>query len=72
MQTVKDLSVEDLRKLIGDVLEEKLRELLGDPDAGLLLRPEIRERLLRTLNQPQDSRQTIPAGEVARRLGVDW
>lgn len=70
MPTLKDLSVEDFRALIGDVVEEKLRELLGDPDEGLELRPEVRERLLNRLNQsPQE---TIPVSEVARRLGLEW
>jgi len=39
MQTVKDLSVEELRTLIAEVVEEKFREILTDPDAGLALRP---------------------------------
>ncbi len=71
MPTVKDLSIEELRALIADVVEEKLRELVGDPDAGLQLRPEIQERLLRTLNLPRESRRTIQPSEVARQLGVD-
>ena len=72
MQTVKDLSVEELRALIADVVEETLRDLVGDPDAGLELRPEVRERLLKTLNQPGESRRAVPASEVARQLGADW
>ena len=40
MQTVKDLSVEELRAVIGEVVEEKLREIFSDPDAGFALRPE--------------------------------
>jgi hypothetical protein len=70
--TVKDLSIEELRALIADVVEEMLRDLVGDPDAGLELRPEVRERLLRTLNQPRESRRTVPASEVARQIGADW
>lgn len=72
MQTVKDLSIEELRALIAEVVEETLRDLVGDLDAGLELRLEVRERLLKTLNQPRESRRTIPASEVARELGVDW
>ena len=72
MQTVKDLSIEELRALIAEVVEETLRDLVGDPDAGLELHPEVRERLLRTLNQPRESRRTVPASEVARQIGVDW
>jgi hypothetical protein len=72
VETVKDLSVEELRALIVEIVEETLRELVGDPDAGLELRPEVRERLLRTLNQPRDTRRTISASEAAHQMGVDW
>jgi hypothetical protein len=72
MSTVKELSIEELKALIGEVVEEKLREMLGDPDEGLALRPEIQERLVKSLNQPKESRQPVPANEVARRLGLDW
>jgi len=72
MQTVKDLSVEELRAVIGEVVEEKLREILSDPDAGLTLRPEIRERLRRDLQEPQEEGQNIPAAELAHRRGLDW
>jgi hypothetical protein len=72
MPTVRELSVEELKALIGEVVEEKLREMLGDPDEGLALRPDIQERLLKSLNQPKESRQTVSAPAVARRLGLDW
>jgi hypothetical protein len=72
MQTVKDLSVDELRAVIGEVVEEKLREVLDDPDAGLALRPEIRERLRTDLQEPQEEGQNIPAAELARRRGLDW
>jgi len=72
MQTVKDLSVEELRAVIGEVVEEKLREVFSDPDAGLALRPEIRERLRTDLEEPQEQGQNIPAAELARRRGLDW
>ena len=72
MQTVKDLSIEELKALIGEVVEEKLREILVDPDAGLVLRPEIRERLLRDLEEPQQESENIPAAELARRRGLEW
>jgi hypothetical protein len=67
---IKDLSVEELRSLIGEVVEEKLQELLGDPDEGLEVRPEIRERLLNSLSQVPH--ETSPASEVARSLGLEW
>jgi len=72
MQTVKDLSIEQLKALIGEVVEEKFREVLADPDAGLVFRPEIRERLLRNLEEPQQEGQNIPVDELARRRGLEW
>jgi len=72
MQTVKDLTIEELKAVIGEVVEEKLRELLTDPDAGLALRPEVQDRLLKDLQEPQPEGENIPAAEVARRRGLEW
>ena len=72
MQTLKDLSIEELKALIGEVVEEKFREILVDPDAGLALRPEVRERLRSDLEGPQQEEENIPAAEVARRRGLEW
>ena len=72
MQTVKDLTIEEFKALVGEVVEEKLRELLTDPDAGLSLRPEIEARLRQQLQNPQLDGEGIPAAEVARRLGLEW
>ncbi len=67
MPRVKDLTIEELKAIIGEVVEEKLRELLTDPDAGLTLRPEVQERLLRDLQEPQQEGENIPAADLARR-----
>ncbi len=56
MSTVAEMSKEELRNLIETIVEEKLVELLGDPDEGLILREEIRKRLLR-------QRQAVAEGE---------
>ncbi len=72
MQTVKDLTVEELKAVIGEVVEEKLRELLTDPDAGLTLRPEVQERLLKDLREPRREGENTPASELARRRGLEW
>lgn len=42
MQTVKDLTIEEFKAVVGEAVEEKLRELLTDPDAGLTLGPRLR------------------------------
>ena len=72
MPTVKDLSTEELKALIGEVVEEKLRELLTDPDAGLVVRPEVRDRLVKDLQEPLRDGENISAAELARRRGLEW
>jgi len=72
MQKVKDLTIEEFKAVIGEVVEEKLRELLTDPDSGLTLRPEIEARLRQQLQNPELEGKSIPAAEVARRLRLEW
>lgn len=72
MQTVKDLTIEEFKAVVGEVVEEKLRELLTDPDAGLTLRPEIEARLRQQLQDPHLEGESIPAADVARRRGLEW
>jgi len=67
---VGEMTRDELREMIETTIEEKLRELLGDPDEGLPLREAVRDRLL-------DQKRAVAAGErgeafddVARRLGL--
>jgi hypothetical protein len=45
---IKDLSVDDLEQLI----ENKLLEILGDPDSGLQLKKEFKAKLKQRLKNP--------------------
>ena len=69
---VKELTVEQLKSLIEETIEEKLEELIGDPDTGLELREEIKERLRSSLAARQHGEKSIPIDEVARQAGLDW
>ncbi len=46
-RTVADMTADEFRELVGSAVEQKIVELLGDPDAGLVLRETVRKRLLR-------------------------
>ena len=46
-RTVAEMTGEELRELVEAAVEQKIVELLGDPDAGLVLRENVRKRLLR-------------------------
>jgi len=64
--TISELSRGEFKRLIGEAVEEKLIELLGDPDEGMILREEIRARLQRTLEAERGGRRGGPqtAGRV--------
>jgi hypothetical protein len=62
---VGDLSKEELKALIGEVIEEKFRELF-DPDYGL----ELREDFVQALETSIASKERIPFEDVKKRLGL--
>lgn len=66
---VKDLSVEEFKLLIQEAVEEKLEEILGDPDSGLELREEVKERLSRSLAAMQGGEEGVALEQVARMPG---
>lgn len=60
---VIDLSKEEFKKLLSEIIEEKFRELL-DPDYGLELREEFSQKLELSIA----SKERIPFEEVKRKL----
>lgn len=70
-ELVSQMTKEDLREIISDVLDEKLMELFGDPDEGLILRDEVREFLLRQREVIARGEFGKPLEDVAKELGMD-
>jgi ethanolamine ammonia-lyase small subunit len=65
---VKELTVEQLKTLIEDTVEERLQEYLGDPDEGL----EIREDVVQKLRANAASKKPrIPNEKVAKKYGIE-
>ena len=54
--TVAKMTKHELKEIIESTVEQKLLELLGDPDQGLVLRKTLKDRLLR-------QRKTVSSGE---------
>ncbi len=69
---VKELTVEQLKALIQEVVEERLREILGDPDQGLELKEDVKDRLRHSLSAMEAGEKSILLGQVARELGLEW
>ena len=45
--TVAQMSKKEFTQIISTVVEQKLVELLGDPDEGLVIKANLRKRLIR-------------------------
>ena len=60
---VADLTIEELRRIIKEIMDEKFKELLFDPDEGLELKEEIEQRLRASLL----STERTPFEEVKER-----
>lgn len=63
---VADLSTDELKELIGKIIEDKLKELI-DPDAGL----KLREDFIQDLETSIASKERISFDAVKKRLGLN-
>ena len=69
---VADLTVDEFRALVRESVTQTLLEVLGDPDRGLELRDDLAKELERSLRTVESGGKTVPAGEIAARLGLTW
>jgi len=70
--TIADLTVEQFKDLIREVVVQTLTEVLGDPDEGLELREDIKVKIQQSLAAVKAGEKIIPAEEVATKLGLTW
>jgi hypothetical protein len=69
--TVAHMTKSELREMIETIIEQKLLELLGDPDEGLPIRKSVRDRLLGQKQAVVGGQRGEPLEDVARRLGLE-
>ena len=68
---VAEMTTNELRDFVREIVEEKLRELIGDPDAGLELAPELVIRLRQQLQDVSNGERGESHEDVGKRLGLD-
>jgi hypothetical protein len=68
---VAQMTKNELREMIEATIEQKLVELLGDPDEGLPLRKLVRNRLLRQKQAVATGERGEPFENVVWRLGLE-
>jgi len=65
---LSDLSQEEFKELVNGLVDDRLCDLLGDPDLGLPLDETVRARLKESLG----SSERTTGDEIAERLGLRW
>jgi hypothetical protein len=74
-ETVAQMTKEEFKKLIGVVVEasveQKLIEILGDPDEDFEIRETVRARLLRQREAVGTGEQGLPFEDVVQQLGLE-
>jgi hypothetical protein len=68
---VAQMTKDEFREMIEATIEQKLVELLGDPDEGLPLRKQVHDRLLRQKRGVAAGERGQPFKDVVRRLGLE-
>ena len=62
------LSYEQFKELVRGIVDDRLRELLGDPDLGLQLGDGLRTRLKESMS----STERLSGEDIADQLGLHW
>ena len=65
---LSSLTLEQLKQLIQGLVDDRLRELIGDPDLGL----EIGEALHARLKASLEKGERLSGEELAEKLGLRW
>jgi hypothetical protein len=68
--TVADLTIDEFKNLIREIVTQTIAEMLGDPDEGLELRDDFIIALQHSLANVGTGGRTIPVQEVAAKLGM--
>jgi hypothetical protein len=65
---LSQLSQEQFKELVRGIVDDRLRELLGDPDLGVQLGDGLRARLKESLS----STERLSGEDIAAQLGLRW
>lgn len=65
---LSQLTTQQLKDLVQGLVDDRIRELIGDPDLGLSLGETLRTRLKESLQ----SRERLSGEDVADKLGLRW
>ena len=67
---VAQMTADELTEMIGTIVEQKLIELFGDPDEGLIMAKSLRNRLIRQKKATAKGERGELFEDVIMRLGL--
>ena len=68
--SLSDMTMDDLKALIAGVVDQRLHEVLTDPDAGLEISPALRVRLLQQINEVESGDIGEPFEQAMKNIGL--
>ncbi len=68
--TVAQMTKKEFSQMLSNVVEQKLIELFGDPDEGLVLKENVRKRLVRQKKSVVGGKRGEDFSAVSKRLGL--
>ena len=67
---VADLTINEFRELVQEVVLQTLSEMMSGPDEGLELRDNFAEELKQSLADVEAGGKTAPMQQIAEKLGI--
>lgn len=67
---VSEMTADELKDLIGETVEEKLIELFGDPDEGLVMTKTLKSRLMKQKESVARGERGELFDNVLERIGL--
>ena len=68
--TVARMAKHELKEIIESTVEQKLLELLGNPEEGLVLKKTVKNRLLRQRKAVTSGQRGESLAVIVKRLGL--
>jgi len=69
-ETIVNMTKKEFTQILSDVVEQKMSEILGDPDEGFVLKENIRKRLLRQRKAVQKGERGDDFETVVKQLSL--
>jgi hypothetical protein len=69
---LSELTVDEFRNLVREIVRETINEMLSDPDEGLALQDGLENALRHSIGAVNEGAETYAASDAAKKLGIDW